>query len=301
MEVSVIIVSYNVKEFLFQCITSLLKFSEAGRLEIIVVDNNSEDGSVEMVRTHFPKARLIVNSSNAGFPVANNQALKIATGEFIYLLNPDTESIMDSIAVLKRYLELHADVDLVAPQLLNSDRSIQHSISRFPKIRYLIAEMFYFDRFNKRKYYLEKDPDEQIEIDAAFGAALFFRKTLLNKIGMLNEKLFWIEDIDYCYRIKQAGGKILYLPEAKLVHHSGQSAKKNYTVSVSNQVINKIKFYKVHHNSGELLIVYLLSITNALMRLVVFTLLSPFSKIYFLKMKAYWLTIPKLFTATGGL
>ena len=139
------------------------------------------------------------------------------------------------------------------------------------------------------------------EVDSASGAALFFRKSLLDKIGFLNEKLFWIEDIDFCYRTKISGGKVFYVPSTSIVHHSGQSAKKNYNVSISNQVINKIKFYKVHRNSAVLIIVQFISFINVIMRIIIFGLLSPFKKVYLLKLKAYVYTLPYIFTATKNL
>ena len=300
-DVSIIIVNYNVKELLLKCLGSIYKTKGNLLIEIIVVDNSSSDGSVDAVRNQFSEVVLIANTYNAGFPAANNQALRIAKGNYIFLLNPDTELIEDSISILKNFLETSSNAAIAAPKLLNSDRSVQRSIFRFPRIWFIITEMFYLESMSRSKYYSEMDLNTIFEVDSASGAALFFRKSLLDKIGFLNEKLFWIEDIDFCYRTKISGGKVFYVPSTSIVHHSGQSAKKNYNVSIYNQVINKIKFYKVHRKSTGLFIVQCISFINVIMRIIIFGLLSPFKKVYSLKMKAYVYTLPGIFTVTKNL
>ncbi len=300
-EVSIIIVNYNVEKLLLKCLASIYNTKSKLVIEVIVIDNSSDDGSVDSIRNLFPQVIVISNKSNLGFPVANNQGLQLAKGEFIFLLNPDTELIEDSVSVLKNFMESSKDADIAAPQLLNSDRSIQKSIFRFPRIRYIVAEMFYLESLTKSKYYSEKNLKSIFEIDSASGAALFFRKKLTEKIGLLNEKLFWIEDIDFCFRTRKSGGKVYYVPLTGIIHHSGQSAKKNYNISISSQVINKIKFYKVHGNSIELYFVRCVSIVNVIMRLIIFSLLSPFKRVYSLKMSAYVYTLSRIFTATKGL
>ena len=300
-DVSIIIVNYNVKGLLLKCLGSIYKTIGDLQIEVIVVDNSSDDGSVDAVRNQFSEVVVIANTINAGFPAANNQALYLAKGEYIFLLNPDTELIEDSISILKNFLENSSSAAIAAPKLLNSDRSIQRSIFRFPRIWFIITEMFYLESMSMNRYYSEMDMKTVFEVDSASGAALFFRKSLTDKIGILNEKLFWIEDIDFCFRTKKSGGKVFYVPLTSIVHHSGQSAKKNYNVSISNQVINKIKFYKVHRNSAVLIIVQFISFINVIMRIIIFGLLSPFKKVYLLKLKAYVYTLPYIFTATKNL
>lgn len=299
-KVSIIIVNYNVKDFLLRCLESIYADPNIlPQVEVIIADNNSKDDSIPAVKKRFPQAIIIENKFNAGFPAANNQGFRRATGHYIFMLNPDTELVGNALSLLKDYLESNPEASIVAPMLLNDDLSVQRSLFRFPKIRYIFAEMLYLEPLARSKYYSEKNPNETFAVDSASGAALFFRRSLLDKIGMLNENLFWIEDIDFCYRVYKAGGKVMYFPHAKVIHHSGKSARTNYRVSIANQVINKIKFYKIHHSSFQLFLVYLLSLTNAMLRLFVFTLLSPFSRDYFLKMQAYWFTIPEIFRATG--
>ncbi len=299
--VSIIIVNYNVADLLLKCVSSIYKFTAADSFEIIVIDNNSTDNSRLLITGNFPNVIWIQNTNNVGFPAANNQGMRIAKGEYIFLLNPDTELIQDSISILQSFLKSNKNISIVAPLLLNSDKTIQRSLFRFPEIRYILFENLYLNFLTSSKYYEDKDLQTGFEIDSASGAALFFHRELIEKIGMLNEKLFWIEDVDFCYRNVLNGGKNYYLPDTKIIHHSGQSAKKNYDVSISNQVTNKIRFYYLYKSSFALFIVYFISIANVLIRLIVFGLLAPFKKIYFLKMRAYLFTIPKLFTATVDL
>lgn len=301
-KISIVIVNYNVKDFLLRCLKSI--YTEANLLlpiEVIIIDNNSRDDSVSAVKKNFPQVILIENKTNAGFPAANNQGFKIATGDFIFMLNPDTELVGNALSVMQNYLDKNPDVGIVTPMLLNSDGTLQRSVVKFPKIRYILAQMLYLKIFTRSKYYLDKNPEEIFQVDSASGAALFFKRSLLETTGTLNENLFWIEDIDFCYRVNRAGKKVIYLPLAKVIHHLGKSARTDYRVSISNQVTNKIKFYKIYHSAPELFIVYLVSVLNAVLRLGIFTLLSPFSRTFFLKMKAYGFTIPQIFKATKNL
>ena len=300
-DVSIIIVNYNVKELLLKCLGSIYKTKANLLIEVIVVDNSSVDGSVDSVRNQFSDVVVIANTHNAGFPHANNQALRLAKGEYVFLLNPDTELIEDSVSILKKFLETSDNAEIAAPKLLNSDRSLQRSIFRFPRIWFIIAEMFYLESLTGSKYYSEMDLNTIFEVDSASGAALFFRKSLIDRIGFLNEKLFWIEDIDFCFRTKKSGGKVFYVPLTSIIHHSGQSAKKNYNVSISNQIINKIKFYKVHRTAAGLFIVQCISFINVIIRIIIFGVLSPFKEVYSLKMKAYVYTLPGIFSATKNL
>ena len=152
-----------------------------------------------------------------------------------------------------------------------------------------------------KKNYTDKDLTQPFEAESFSGAAILFRKNVLDKIGMLDETMFWIEDVEFCYRAYQAKLKLLYYPEALILHHIGQSAKKNYNVSISNQVFNKIKFFKKHHSTIEWLLIVLLSFYHVVLKLIVFGLLSPFNPVYFRKAKAYLYTLPRVFNPPLGM
>ena len=302
VSISIVIVNYNVKELLLDCLRSIYsKVNESLLIETIVIDNDSKDDSVAAVIQEFPQVILIENKFNAGFPAANNQGFEIAKGKYIFMLNPDTKFLDNSLVLLYNYMELHTNIDLIAPMLLNSDKSRQLSVWRFPSIWYLFCETHYLNGFLNKKNYLDKDLKKPFEAESFSGAAIFFRKNAFDTIGMLDESMFWIEDIEFCYRAQQAGLKLLYYPEAKVLHHIGQSAKQNYNVSISNQIVNKIKFFKKHHNTLKWLMVVILSFYHVMIKLIIFGLLSPLNSTYYRKAKAYWYTLPNVFNPPVGM
>lgn len=301
-DVSIVIVNYNVKELILKCLQSIEKYTSKNvKLEIIVVDNSSSDDSVSAIKKTFPEVIVVENNVNIGFPIANNQAFKIATGKYIFMLNPDTELLDDAISQLINFMEENESVALAAPRLLNTDGSLQHSFWRFPKIRYVIADNFYLKKLIKSKYYKDKNINETLEVESVSGAAMFFRKSLFDSIGFLDETLFWIEDIDFCYRIVKSNMKIFYIPSIKIVHHIGQSAKKNYNISISNQIYNKIKFFNKHHSKTETMILKLHNFNFVILKIIAFGVLSPFKKMYYLKAKAYIYTLRRVFNPPIGI
>jgi hypothetical protein len=301
-QVSVIIVNYNVKDWILSCLKSLYAYiPETLLIETIVIDNNSSDDSVKSIKNDFPQVIMIENNYNAGFPKANNQGFEIAKGKYILMLNPDTEFLDDSLVKLYHYIENNPDIRLIAPMLLNTDGSRQLSVWRFPELGYIFCETHYLNIFLGKKNYADKDLTQPFEADCFSGSAILFNKNVFDKIEMLDETMFWIEDVEFCYRAKEAGMKLVYYPLAQVKHHIGQSAKKNYKISLSNQIFNKIKFFKKHHNFVEWQLVTILSFYHVLLKLIVFGLLSPFNKIYFKKAKAYLYTLPRVFNPPLGM
>ena len=302
VKVSIVIVNYNVKDLILTCIRSLYQFcGNAGDLEIIVIDNQSIDGSCQAIRTEFPGVILIENSENEGFPKANNQGFSIAKGDYIFMLNPDTEFQENSIEKLRQFLEDNKTVGIVAPGLLNTDGTHQSSVWRYPSLFSIFCEFHYLTSLLKRKNYLDKDFTKQFEAESFSGAAIFFRKSILDEIGNLDETMFWIEDVEFCYRAVQNGIKCVYFPETKIIHHIGQSAKKNYTISISNQVFNKIKFFNKHHSNFSAKLVILLSFLHVVQKSIVFGILSPFNVVYKRKAAAYRYTLFKVFNPPKGI
>ncbi len=300
-DVSVVIVNYNVREFILTCLRTLYAHHPKMNLEVIVVDNQSKDGSCEAIRQEFPQAVLVENKDNAGFPKANNQGFEIANGKYVFMLNPDTEFVENSIEILVNYNETHPDVDLIGPKLLNSDRSLQPSAWRYPSVGSVFCESFYLNAFLKKKNYFDKDWNRIFQSESFSGAAIFFKKEVLSKIGNLDETMFWIEDVEFCYRAAKRGLNCVYFPETKIVHHVGQSAKKNYNISISNQIFNKLKFFKKHHSAFEWLIILIISFFHVLFKIFFFAILAPFKVMYWRKCKAYIYTLPKIFNPPKGI
>lgn len=295
LDISIIIVSYNVKELLEKCLSSFKFFSEKIHYEIIIVENASSDGTSVTIREKFPNINLIINNRNKGFPAANNQAFLISKGKYILMLNPDTEFIDDSLTKMFDYLEKNESISFLAPKLLNTDMTIQNSIWRFPTLFSVFCESFHLNFLAEKKNYSDKNRNQIFEADSFSGASILFRRNIIDKIGMLDEKLFWIEDVDFCYRAKQAGLKLIYYPEAVVVHHIGQSAKKNYYISISNQVFNKIKFFRKYHSVSELFFVTIISFISVFLKIIFFFICSALGITYFLKFKAYVYTLPRIF------
>jgi len=245
MKLSVVIVNYNVKHFLKQCLISVQKAIEKIEAEVFVVDNNSADSSTEMVKREFPWVKLIENKKNLGFSKANNQAIKQAKGEYILLLNPDTFVEENSFELIIDYMDKHPNVGGLGVKMIDgkgnflpeSKRGLPSPLVAFYKMFGLAAIFPKSKHFNR--YYLgHLDINEINEVEILSGAFMLLRKKVLDKIGLLDETFFMYgEDIDLSYRIIKAGYKNIYFPKTKIVHYKGESTKKGS--------INYVKtFYK---------------------------------------------------------
>lgn len=289
-DISIVIVSYNVQEYLCHCIDSIMAQKDI-HAEIIVVDNNSTDGTREVMTSKYPSVKLILNSDNVGFSAANNQGMKEALSDIIFLLNPDTEMPdTGTLRFAKNYMETNPQTAILAPQLLNTDGSFQPSFWDFHGIKGLVLELFYLHRTGK-----VKKPSSPIPVEGASGAALIFKKSLVDEIGGLDENMFWTEDIDFCYRAYKAGKRIIWNPDIRIIHHGGKSSVGNESVTIPNQVISKIKFSGKHDSRFVFYIVNVLSFLFICSRLLLFTLLSFINKRYSVKKKAYLVALKAYF------
>ncbi len=233
VELSVIIVNYNVRQLLEQALISLQKAVKGIPHEIFVIDNNSSDGSDVMVRKKFSQVTLLANDENLGFSKANNQALKLAQGKYICLLNPDTIVQGDTFSICLEYLRNHEQVGALGCKIINPDGSLQLACRRsFPTPWVAFSKIVGLSKLFPQsklfgKYNLSYcDPDKTIEVDAISGSFMMVRKKTINQVGLLDESFFLFgEDLDWCYRIKQQGWKIVYLPTTKIIHYKGSSTK----------------------------------------------------------------------------
>ncbi len=237
MKLSVVIVNYNVEHFLEQCLIAVRNGLRHIESEIIVVDNNSVDGSLEMLSDKFPEVQVIANKKNLGFARANNQAIKIANGEFILMLNPDTVVEADTFEKVIRFMETHPDagglgvkmVDGSGKFLPESKRGLPTPSAAFYKI-FGFANLFPHSKRFSAYYAGHLNEDEIHEVDVLAGAFMLIRKTVLDKTGLLDESFFMYgEDIDLSYRIMKAGYKNYYFPETRILHYKGESTKKSST------------------------------------------------------------------------
>ena len=258
MKLSVIIVNYNVKYFLEQALLSVQKASRNIQSEIFVVDNNSVDDSIQMVRSKFPNVNLIINKSNPGFSVANNQAIRQATGEYILLLNPDTVVEEDTFEKCLHFMDTHPDAGGLGVKMIDgSGNFLPESKRGFPSPKVAFFKTIGLSRLfpNSRLFnhyhlgYLDKNETHEVEVLA--GAFMLLRKSVIDKIGLLDESFFMYgEDIDLSYRIIQAGYKNYYFADSTIIHYKGESTKKgslNYVRTFYNAMI----IFARKHFKGE--------------------------------------------------
>jgi GT2 family glycosyltransferase len=248
MKLSVVIVNYNVKYFLEQCLHSVVKASVNIPVEVFVVDNNSVDRSVEMVREKFPQVNVIANKENTGFSFANNQAIKISKGEYILLLNPDTVVEEDTFKKVISFMDKHPDAGGLGVKMIDGKGNFLPESKRgLPTPEVAFWKIFGFSTLFPKsqrfgRYHLGYlDDGKTHQIDVLSGAFMLMRKTALDKVGLLDEAFFMYgEDIDLSYRITKGGYKNYYFPETRIIHYKGESTKKssvNYVFVFYNAMI----------------------------------------------------------------
>jgi O-antigen biosynthesis protein len=235
MELSVIIVSFNVRHFLRQCLRSVLLAAESVDCEVFVVDNNSSDGSAEMLKNEFPGVNLIINPANSGFSAANNQAIKKSAGRYILLLNPDTIVKKDTFSQCINFMNNRSDAGALGIRMVDGEgRFLPESKRALPTLKTAFFKTFGFsylfpesDFFNR--YYLpQNDSMKTSGTEVISGAFMFIRRDAINKSGLLDEDFFMYgEDIDLSYRLLQTGYKNYYFPEIEIVHFKGKSTPRD--------------------------------------------------------------------------
>lgn len=235
MKLSIIIVNYNVQFFLENCLNSVEKAIVNMDAEIIVVDNNSVDGSLEMLANKFPAVKVIANTDNKGFSKANNQAIKKSKGEYILLLNPDTVVKEDTFQRCIDFFEKHYEAGGIGVKMLDGKGNFLPESKRglpTPKIAFYkifgLSQLFPKSKKFSHYHLGHLSKDENHEVDVLSGAFMMIRKSALDQIGLLDENFFMYgEDIDISYRIKQAGYKNYYLADTSIIHYKGESTKKS--------------------------------------------------------------------------
>ncbi|MDD2198836.1 MAG: glycosyltransferase [Bacteroidales bacterium] len=266
MKLSIIIVNYNVKHFLEQCLHSVYASVISEDYEVFVVDNNSVDGSCAMVKHKFPKVKLIENKENVGFAKANNQAIRIASGKYMLLLNPDTLVEENSFDKIVSFMDSHPDAGGLGVKMINgkgeflpeSKRGLPTPMVSFFKI-FGLAKLFPNSRRFGQYHLSYLNKDEISKVDVLSGAFMLLRKTVLDKIGLLDEAFFMYgEDIDLSYRITQVGYNNYYYPNTTIIHYKGESTKKgsiNYVIVFYKAMLIFAKKHFAGRNAGLLIFI----------------------------------------------
>ena len=246
MDLSIIIVSWNVKGLLNKCLNSLYTYTNNLDFEVFVVDNNSQDQSAQMVEKEFSQVKLIKNSDNLGFAKANNQAIKQARGKYILLLNPDTEFFNNAAQNMIKFMKQNSEADIAGCKILNPDKTSQASVRRFPTVYSSLIQLFklhhLFSAQKILKKYLAVDFDyEKTQlVDQVMGAFFIFKKEL----GLLDENFFiWLEEVDMCKRAK----KVYYTPDVQIIHHGAGSFKQVKTSKKQKYFYKSLFYYFKKH------------------------------------------------------
>lgn len=252
IDLSVVILNWNVRDLLDRCLDSIR--SSRYTIEMIVVDNASTDDSVVMVRDKYPQVTLMVNEGNRGFTGGNNQGIATAQGRYVLVLNPDTEVVGDALDRLVAFLEAEPQVGAVGPMLLNPDRSIQPSRRRFPTVLTGFFESTWLQslapRGMLRRYYVEDVSANVVQdVDWLNGACTLFRREVLDRVGVYDEMNFFMysEELDLCRRIKAAGWRIAYVPEAQVIHYEGKSSEQADAARHIRFNTSKVRYFRKWH------------------------------------------------------
>jgi N-acetylglucosaminyl-diphospho-decaprenol L-rhamnosyltransferase len=236
MDLSVVIVSWNVKQLLGECLASVYRSFEGhgNTCEVIVVDNASTDGSGDMVAGDYPQARLMANRENMGFAAANNQGLAEASGRYVVLLNPDTSLRGNALGTLLDFMDQTPSVGMAGPRLVFGDGSFQHSAFEFPSLAQAFFDFFPVhhrlteSRLNGRYPRSLYATGEPFAVDHPLGACMMVRRGVIEQVGGLDEQFFmYCEEVDWAMRIKQAGWGVYCVPAAEVVHYAGQSTRQS--------------------------------------------------------------------------
>lgn len=251
-QISIIVVNWNVRDLLHGCLASI--YAHGGlppeAMRVIVVDNASADGSVEMVREHFPQVLLVDNKDNVGFGRANNQALPMCVGRYVLLLNPDTVVEPGAIASLVRQMDTQPDVSVIGCRLLNGDRTLQRwTGGAYPRLLNLMNHYFFFDRllpaaWRPMPLYLDRDVPHDIDVDWVSGACMVLRADALDGKLFNTEYFMYGEDMELCHRLKQAGGRVVYSPKVSIIHYQGESMKKQEGDVLLSSLKGPRQFYR---------------------------------------------------------
>ena len=278
VDLTIIIVGWKVKNYLKECLSSIYAENLKNSFEVIVVDNSSCDNTVEMVVEDFPQANIISNLRNRGFASACNQGIKQAQGRYVLLLNPDTIVLNNALDKIVDYMDKNTQAGIAGCQLLNGDDSVQPSVRRFPKFTDHLIMMFKLHHIIKLKSYLMMDFDYQKEqeVDQVMGAFFMIRKEVIDKIGLLDKKYrAWFEEVDYCFRAKKAGFKVLYTPICQIIHFGGQSFARSFRIrSQWTFCKSRLRFIKKNRNWLSFIIVLLLTPFSLFFSLI-YSIISP--------------------------
>jgi len=257
MDVSIIIVAWNVKKLVADCLNSVYDETKGIDFEVIYVDNASEDGSVEMVKEQFPNVRIIENDENKGFIKANNQGIEIAEGRYVLLLNSDTIVLDNAIAKMVKFADAHQEAAVVGCKIVNLDRTLRKTCFMYPSLlNMFLAATYLYKVFPKSKFFGRErmtwwDFNDVREVGAVSGCCSLVRKHAMEQVGLMDEAYFvYGDDSDWCYRFNKNGWKIMFTPEAQIIHYGGQTTSQKARAFRLQMEGSRLIFMKLHRSKA---------------------------------------------------
>lgn len=273
MDLSIVIVSWNAKRFLKECLESLV--SNSVKIEIIVVDNCSSDGSPEMVESSFPGIKLIRNDWNLGFARANNQGIRASKGRYIALVNSDVKFVEDCFSTLVRYMDEHSDVGVVGPRMLEPDMTVQPSCRRFPSLWNNFCEaarlhrIFPQSRLFSAQHMRFFPHDTTRDVDVLAGCFWLVRRETFEAVGLLDEEFFiYSEDVDWCKRCWKAGWRVVFFAGTQAIHYRAGSSANDPVRFALEQQKSVLRYWRKHHGRLASLAIRVILLGKHLGRLV---------------------------------
>jgi len=309
--VSVIIVSWNARDYLAQCLESLTAEACKYPMEIIVVDNASADGSPEHVEAHFPNVRLIRNADNLGFAKANNIGISAGRGRYFCLVNSDVKVLKDCITVLVDFCESHPDVGMVGPRIIGGDGKLQRSCRGFPGIWNMFCRAVALDSFFQKSKWFSGyalsywSHDTLRSVDILSGCFWLVRKEALSEVDLLDESFFMYgEDMDWCRRFWAKGWKLVFVPEAQAVHYGGGSSSNAPVRFYIERQRADLLYWKKHHSRFSVACYFLLSCLHLILRAGGYALVLGYAtksrEVYRLKFKRSIACLRWMFASLGN-
>lgn len=266
-DLSLIIVSRNVSYHLDLCLTSAKRdpLWQRGRMELIVVDNDSRDGTLPMLKLKHPDVKLLANRKNRGFATAANQGIRASRGIYPTVVNPDTILVEGALTSLLEHAQRNPEAGVVGPMVLNPDGSLQPSRRRFPSYVNIIFarksplyRMLPENPWSKRYLMADRDADSVQQVEALAGVCLLLSRRMLEEIGLFDEEYFmYLEDIDLCLRARMGGWRVDYVPQARIIHHWGASTIKERAAMEQHHRRSMFRYFCKHHRPSPLQKAYL--------------------------------------------
>jgi GT2 family glycosyltransferase len=255
IDVSVVIVNWNTKTLLLDCIRSLYDTTLTRRMEVIVVDNASTDGSVEAVEHCFPNVTMICNDMNLGFAKANNIGIGASSGKYVCLVNSDIKVLDGCIESMCAYMNTHPAIGLLGPQILNKDLSLQSSCGELPSVKSSLMQALMLDKLLPRLRYCRNrfmdDFDHRTlrHVETLSGCFLMARREALDQVGPLDERFFfYAEDVDWCKRFHNAGWPLVFYPGGRAIHYGGASSAAAPTKFLIEMERANMQYWRKHHS-----------------------------------------------------